>query len=311
MEFLKNLFRSFIPNSKNNHTPYFFRARTLFMVAVAILVLVGGASVIQTVTTPNFEQPATVVPPAPAYPTNEGLPTVEPVHSTATPIKPAVKPATKSAVTFMFDDGGVSIYTEAKPVLDQYGYKGSAVIVTSFIGQPGFMTAPQIQELFASGWEVVSHGVTHSDLTTLPEAQWKNELSQSKTILQELGFTINYFVPPYGAYRADIIDYGRTLYSSIRAFESGDNSVGSSPYDIKVRQVVNTTTAVDVARWLEEGKSKGRWEVIVFHVIGDTSDDVYYTPPTVFSQMISAVLQSGVPVVSYEQGLAIFASSGQ
>jgi peptidoglycan/xylan/chitin deacetylase (PgdA/CDA1 family) len=210
----------------------------------------------------------------------------------------------------MFDDGGVSTYTEAKPILDRYGYKASMSIVTDFIGEPKFMTLEQIQSLAASGWEVVSHGITHDDLTRMSSAAWHDEMARSKKILEGFGFTVRSFVVPYGAYNADIIRYGTPLYSSIRAYEAGDNPAGSSPYRIRVRQITNVTTPAEVAQWIQEGKSKGRWEVLAFHVVDTSSDDEYYTPPSVFAEMVAAVQASGVPVLTYGQGIARFATVG-
>jgi len=221
-----------------------------------------------------------------------------------------IDPTTKSAVTFVFDDGESNTYTVARPILDTYGFDASVAIPTNEIDSEGSMSLAQISDLVASGWEVISHSKSHSDMTKQDKAVWQSELSDSKTILEVLGFSVNNFVLPFGAYNADIMAYGQNIYTSVRAFESGDNPQGAYPYEIKVRQVTNTTTASDVAAWVAEGKTNNRWEVIAFHRIASSGDDAYYTTPETLSAMMVVVADAGIPVVTYDAGLKAFAMSG-
>jgi len=220
----------------------------------------------------------------------------------------------KSAVTIMFDDGELNTFTEAKPILDAYNFKGVAVIPVGDLGSfPENMTSVQVQQLQASGWEIVSHAINNDTnlLTDITSAQAAADIANSKTLLQALGLTIRNFAWPFGAYNAELIGYAQASgYTSTRTFESGNNPQGAFPYDIKVRQVKDVTTPAQVAEWIAEGKANNRWEVIVFHTIGTSADVTYSTSKAVFAQMISAIATSGVPVVTYNQGLVSFATVG-
>ena len=221
-----------------------------------------------------------------------------------TPIEPTVR----SAVTIMFDDGESSVYSLAKPFMDVHGFKGSASIPVGDLGQPGVMTSAEVQALQASGWEIVSHAMNNdTNLVALSPAQAAEQIANSKTLLEALGLTIKSISWPFGAYNAALIGNAQSSgYTSARTFEVGDNPQGAFPYDIKVRQVKNTTTVADIASWIAEGQSSNKWEVIVFHTIANTGDDAYYTPSITFGQMMNAVAQSGVSVLTYEQGLQAF-----
>ncbi len=213
---------------------------------------------------------------------------------------------TQAAVTLMFDDGEENAYTAAKPVLDSYGFVGSAAIITEMIDEPDFMSAAQLQDLAAGGWEIASHSITHSDLTTLSRTAITRELRRSKLDLEELGFTVKNFALPFGAYNGAILAEGAKYYSSVRAFEQGQNPQGTFPFDVKVRGVINSTTPAELEGWINQALLNKQWVVIVFHKITEVGDDAFYTPPAAFAEMLAAVAGSGVPVLTYNQGLELF-----
>ncbi|MGZ9222662.1 MAG: polysaccharide deacetylase family protein, partial [Anaerolineales bacterium] len=74
-------------------------------------------------------------------------------------------------VVLTFDDGGETTYTTAQPIMQRYGFTGTAYIVYNYIGIPRYMNADQIRALYASGWEIGSHSLSHVDLTTRPDRQ--------------------------------------------------------------------------------------------------------------------------------------------
>ena len=83
-------------------------------------------------------------------------------------------------VVFSFDDGGVSFYTKAAPILEKYGFKGVFFISTSYIGTPGFLTETQIRDLAERGHEIGSHTHTHpQDISKLSREEMQMEWKQS------------------------------------------------------------------------------------------------------------------------------------
>lgn len=168
------------------------------------------------------------------------------------------------------------------------------------------MSWDQIQQLVAAGWGISSHAVNHTDLTTISTAQAEEELSQSKAALVAHGITPLSFAFPFGAYNGALLARAAQHYQSARAFETGDNPQGVFPYDVKVRAVLNTTTASDISSWLQQAAARKEWVLLVFHRIAGNGDDAYYTTPARFADLIAAVSTSGVPVATYDQVLQLF-----
>jgi peptidoglycan/xylan/chitin deacetylase (PgdA/CDA1 family) len=213
------------------------------------------------------------------------------------------------AVSFMFDDGEASTYTQAYPVLKAKGYPGVAAIVTSFVGDSGFVKRAQVLDLQRNGWEIVSHTLTHNDLTAMTTLRAQRELSQSKSTLTAWGLNVNSFAFPFGAYNANLLAYGSSLYTSMRPYEQGDNPKGSWPYQIRVRGITSATTPAQIRAWAEESKAKGTWNIFTYHSVDSVADDEYRTDPAVFTQMVNEVAASGVAVVTYQEGLNRFAAT--
>jgi peptidoglycan/xylan/chitin deacetylase (PgdA/CDA1 family) len=93
----------------------------------------------------------------------------------------------KSAFSFTFDDGCMSQYTYATPVLDSFKFKGTFFVISNDMTDdlPGierFGTWKQFRAMALEGHEIGSHTVTHPDLTTLAIGN----ISKQGTLLYEL-----------------------------------------------------------------------------------------------------------------------------
>lgn len=67
----------------------------------------------------------------------------------------------KAYLCLTFDDGKATNYTQAKPLLDGYGYKATFFCIGSRINTSGYMTTAQIQDLQTSGHTIGNHTWTH------------------------------------------------------------------------------------------------------------------------------------------------------
>ncbi|HLF74547.1 MAG TPA: polysaccharide deacetylase family protein [Anaerolineales bacterium] len=112
-------------------------------------------------------------------------------------------------VIITFDDGGKSVYTSALPIMQKYSFTGAAYIVHDYVGTPGYMDAEQIRALYAAGWEIGSHSLSHADLTEGSDRQ-RQEIVESRRKLQALlGVPILSFSYPFGAYNEDSVVHAR------------------------------------------------------------------------------------------------------
>ena len=68
-------------------------------------------------------------------------------------------------IILTFDDGSETTYTNALPILEQYNFTGVSYIIYNYIGATNYMDADEIRTLYAEGWEIGSHSLSHTDLT--------------------------------------------------------------------------------------------------------------------------------------------------
>ena len=118
--------------------------------------------------------------------------------------------APKSAV-ITIDDGYVSGYNVAWPILKQFGYPFTMFIYTNYINVGGkSISWAQLEEMRDAGVDIESHTVSHKDLRRAPKGQeynaWlHNELFASKQLLEDkLGIKIVALAFPYGTYNENV-----------------------------------------------------------------------------------------------------------
>ena len=117
-------------------------------------------------------------------------------------------------IIITFDDSWESQYTNAFPVMKQYGFTGVLYTVVGYINKPSglipiqYLTTDQIKEMAAAGWEIGSHTETHQNVIVMTDDQLHYEIIQSrKDLEQELGLPILTFSYPYGGANSAVTDY--------------------------------------------------------------------------------------------------------
>jgi peptidoglycan/xylan/chitin deacetylase (PgdA/CDA1 family) len=165
-----------------------------------------------------------------------------------------------NSVLITFDDGFQTVYTEAFPVLHEYGFTASVHLPTAFIGDERCRFAPvtpngitrfasfgdclnwaEILELRRHGFEIGSHTVNHPQLFGLSWPDIKAELLNSKRrIEQQLGESISAFCYPFAFPRADKIFVQKLRemlseigYTCCLTTELGRIQPGTDPYRLK------------------------------------------------------------------------------
>ena len=112
------------------------------------------------------------------------------------------KKTLSKSVILTFDDGYQDFYTNAYPILKEYDLKATVFMITSKIGQPGYLTSAQIQELDQSGLVTIgSHTVNHFSLKNQTKQKESYELEQSKLVLEKkVGHKVVFFAYPNGIF---------------------------------------------------------------------------------------------------------------
>jgi len=107
-------------------------------------------------------------------------------------------PKNDKAVILTFGDGWKTQYTNAKPILDRYGFKGSFFITCTFVGLPLRMSWQDIVSLYNDGNDIGSKTMTYKTLTKLSSSGLNYEVGQSKQCLRDHGVNITLFATPRG-----------------------------------------------------------------------------------------------------------------
>ena len=110
-------------------------------------------------------------------------------------------------IILTFDDGGETISTKALPILQKYGFTGSAYIVYNYVGISAYMDVDQIRGLYAAGWEIGSHSISHMDLTVRTDRQMEEIVDSRRKLQTLLGVPILTFAYPFGEYDKDSLHY--------------------------------------------------------------------------------------------------------
>lgn len=118
----------------------------------------------------------------------------------------------EKSVLITFDDGYEGVYEHAFPVLQELGFTASVFLITGYIGRPNdwdvnfgvkfrHLNWSQVAEMAKEGVSFHSHTHTHPNLTWLADSQVRDELSRSKTELeQRVGAPVRYLSYPFGIY---------------------------------------------------------------------------------------------------------------
>jgi len=145
-------------------------------------------------------------------------------------------------VVLTFDDGFADFYTQALPVLKQYGFTATLYIATGLIGntnhwlydqsQIPFMTWDQIVEVSADGIECGAHSHSHPQLDTLSSDSARQEIFHSKMVLEHhLERQILTFSYPHGYFNSTIRRLVQVAgYTSACAVKGAMSSAADDPF---------------------------------------------------------------------------------
>ena len=107
------------------------------------------------------------------------------------------------AVVLTFDDGHISNYDTALPILLDHRLKATFFVTAGWIGVGSTMDWGQIRALHAAGMEIGSHTLTHRPPSTLDEKELRYELSESRRILEDgLGVEVTSLSSPTGFFNS-------------------------------------------------------------------------------------------------------------
>ncbi len=128
-------------------------------------------------------------------------------------------------VIITFDDGHITNYTQALPVLKQFGIRGYFFITTDWINQKYYMNEDMLKELHNCGMVIGSHGLSHKFLSDLTEKEIDYELKASKSKLENIiGSTVSTVSAPGGRLDRRVVNLAKKIgYSCVFGSEPVTN----------------------------------------------------------------------------------------
>lgn len=178
----------------------------------------------------------------------------------------------KAVIIFTFDDGPLSDYLLAYPILKEYGIKGTSYIITKFVnaGTVGKMTWEQIKEMGEYGWAFGGHTYEHQHMTGLSDEELKQDCENVSWSFINQGLTPPEIMAyPYGSYNKRVIEAIKPYYKQARlAFYRTDfvDTGDPNPYAIECISADMRTEGKlkKVERLVDKACDKGA--IIVFRV---------------------------------------------
>lgn len=224
------------------------------------------------------------------------------------PLPGSTSSFSEGMVSFTFDDGYLSGYDVARPLLNQAHIKGTFYLVNDYLdgSDPFYMNLSQALVLNRDGHEVGGHTRTHPFLTELTPAQRADEIIQARHDQIALGFSpMTTFAYPYGEYNASAIQDLKTAgYSGARSVHTGFNDKLSDPFLLMDQHVESNTTPANVQAWIAQAKANKTWLILELHQ-QDYSGDQYSNTPETLQAIIQAVQASGIKTVTVNEGLQL------
>ena len=119
--------------------------------------------------------------------------------------QPASESVTGDKVVILnFDDGRKSQYTQAKPILDKYGFKATFYAVCNYLdNKKGYMSWKDIETLYKEGHDIGSHSMNHAHLEKLSKKGVSFEVAQSKKCFEDHGINATSFAYPFNEGSSD------------------------------------------------------------------------------------------------------------
>jgi peptidoglycan/xylan/chitin deacetylase (PgdA/CDA1 family) len=162
-------------------------------------------------------------------------------HGGTLPAKPVV---------ISFDDGYRPQFTYALPELRAHGWPG----VLNLKAEGSDLYTSNVEAMIDAGWELASHTINHSDLTTLEPEQLEEEVAGSRQMLRrEYHVPVKNFCYPAGQFDATVIEAVMAAGYTGATTEIPGAAENDSPYELKRFEILGSSGVTGLAEDLGGG----------------------------------------------------------
>jgi peptidoglycan/xylan/chitin deacetylase (PgdA/CDA1 family) len=210
----------------------------------------------------------------------------------------------KKAVLLTFDDGWKSVYTDAYPILKEFGYPYTLYLYKNYVDGGGkALTLPMINEMIANGASIGSHSVSHPYPITVKsfrkkgpqayDAYLRKEMGESKRFLEsKFPIKATTYSYPGGFYTEEMLKLGEEFgYTHLFTVLPGKVKRGLPDVTLPRYMILgNYDKTFELATTFREGQAVGA-------PIGEVAEIVQKTPYPVIPEA-GAIINSRLPEIS-------------
>lgn len=203
----------------------------------------------------------------------------------------------KGKVMFQFDDGHISTYEKAYPVLKEKGWPGGVAVIPDSVNSNNRITDQMMREMGNSGWDMMGHA--GELLPKLPKQQQRRILQQTNQNLKLKGFEkgARHFVAPYSRVDKTTLSLIDEIYETGFLYGACPNNAlhPSNPSFIARVQgpsVRGARQAIDIA------DVSNQLVVISYHALGDGNNA---TPMNKFEEIVDHIEKKDLDVITPSQ----------
>ena len=186
--------------------------------------------------------------------------------------------AQKSNIIIMFDDGWESQYNVAFKYMSEKNMRGSISVITSYVGKHKYMSKSELFEVYANGWDILNHTVTHKHLSKLSKNNQIKEIVKADEWLNDNGLISDYkvLIYPYGDYSEETTDIVKKHgFLSARNTKSLYNEkFPKSFFEINAFTVFTDTDKKEIVEWIDFSRENDKTLILLFHEVCDVTNDL-------------------------------------
>jgi peptidoglycan/xylan/chitin deacetylase (PgdA/CDA1 family) len=105
----------------------------------------------------------------------------------------------ENSIIITFDDGNISDYEIAFPLLSKYALNGTFFLIANRVGKLNYLSWKNVREMHDYGMSIQSHGLDHRIMADLSEKELRDELLMSKNIIEDnISAPVDFFSVPGG-----------------------------------------------------------------------------------------------------------------
>jgi peptidoglycan/xylan/chitin deacetylase (PgdA/CDA1 family) len=219
----------------------------------------------------------------------------------------AIPDASTAKIALLVHDRDASALTNALPIMQKYKFPMTLVAPTGF----GALTVTQLQNMYYQyGCDIVTHGIDHSDETTLTTQQLQYTYSSSQNWIKSngLGDGWRFYLPSlYSWNTTTISNIGTYFYAAHPIAQPATanmlyNSIpASNPMMLTGLSMLNTTSLATVQAYIDKIAANNAFGIIDFHQITDSYSVQTSITTTLFDQICAYIQSTGVEVVTFSQ----------